>query len=217
MLLDKTVIAKWNSANKKWYEGKGYLFTKMGDEFEVKIEDLTNSSGIKVNVECDCKECTTPIIKPIPWHSYKTGVKENGKYYCRKCSKKLYGGENTRKTKLKNGKSFEQWCIDNKRQDVLDRWDYELNTCKPNEIGYSANKKYYFKCPRRIHDSELKNINSFASGQEGSIECKQCNSFAQYLIDTYGDNALEKYWDYEKNIFNPWEINYGSNNKIIYI
>jgi galactitol-specific phosphotransferase system IIB component len=43
------------------------------------------------------------------------------------------------------------------------------------------------------------------------------NSFAHYLINLYGDNALEKYWDYEKNKnTDPWQISYG-NKKQVYI
>lgn len=26
--------------------------------------------------------------------------------------------------------SFEQWCIDSNRKDILDRWDYTLNSKK---------------------------------------------------------------------------------------
>lgn len=102
-------------------------------------------------------------------------------------------------------KSFEQWCLENNKQDILDRWDYELNNCRPNEISYSSHKKYYFRCPKLIHNSELKNINNFTKGENGAINCHKCNSFAQYLIDLYGNNALELYWDYEKNNdINPW-------------
>ena len=39
-LIIKTVKIKWNSRIKKHYEELGYVYTKMGEEFEVKIEDL---------------------------------------------------------------------------------------------------------------------------------------------------------------------------------
>jgi len=114
--------------------------------------------------------------------------------------------------------SFEEWCIDNDRQDVLNRWDYELNDKKPSEIGHGTTKKYYFNCPRGIHKSELKNINSFTNKKgKGNIKCKQCNSFAQWGINNIGEDFLEKYWDYEKNILNPWEVSYGNSSYKIYI
>jgi len=49
------------------------------------------------------------------------------------------------------------------------------------------------------------------------MSCKQCNSFAQWGIDNIGEDFLEKYWDYEKNTIDPWEIDKGSSSKIIYI
>lgn len=212
-LITKEVVIKWQQINKKHYIEKEYIYTKMGDEFKVKVKDLSDGSHVKVNVECDgCGK----VLKNIEWYGYQKCVKEDGKYYCRKCSAKLFGSKKQRKTKLKNSKSFEQWCIENNRQDILDRWDYELNNCKPSEITYGTNKKYYFKCPRSIHKSELKNINDFTSGSGGSIECKRCGSIAQWGIDNIRDDFLEKYWDYEKNTINPWEISYGSH-KYVYI
>ena len=109
---------------------------------------------------------------------------------------------------------FEKWCIDNNRQDVLDRWDYELNNCKPSEIAFSVHKKYYFKCPKGIHKSELKIVRAFTNGQEGSMFCAACNSFAQWGIDNLGEDFLEKYWDYEKNTVDPWEVSYSTDNKV---
>ena len=219
MLLDKYVKIKWQPPIKKWYELKGYVYTKINDEFEVKVEDLQDGSAVRINVRCDnCNE-----IINIMWYKYKKYVKENGTYYCKKCAHKLFAGENLRLTNLKNGKSFEQWCIENNRQDVLDRWDYELNNLKPSEVSFGSggkNKKgYYFKCPQNLHKSELKNITTFTSGQEGSIRCNQCNSFAQWGIDNLGEDFLEKYWDYEKNNeigIDPWEVSFSSA-KNIYI
>jgi len=86
-LISKTVLMRWNSANKKWCEDKGYLFTKYKEEFEIKVEDLSDGSHTLVDVECDgCGE----ILKGVVWKSYKHYVHEDGKYYCNKCSKNGY-------------------------------------------------------------------------------------------------------------------------------
>jgi hypothetical protein len=212
MLLTKTVMMRWNSSCKEWYKSKGYIFTKYKDEFEVNVEDLSDGSNQYVEVKCDCEDCENPYLKPMTWQSYKKYVKYNGKYYCQKCAMKLYGVENTRKTKLKYGKSFEKWCIDNNRQDVLDRWDYELNKCKPSDICWGTGNKYYFKCPNSIHKSELKSIGSFTSGQEGSIYCNQCNSFEQWCLNNNRQNVLYR-WDYELNKCKPSEVSWGSTKK----
>jgi len=112
--------------------------------------------------------------------------------------------------------TFKSWCLDNNREDVLNRWDYELNNCKPEEITYSTSKKQYFKCPKGLHNSELKDIHSFvANKHNGTIECKACNSFGSYLVSNYGENAIEKYWDYElnKNI-DIWHLDKSSGKKV---
>jgi len=67
VLLTKTVMVKWNPANKEWYENKGYIFTKWKDEFEVKVEDLTDGSHSIVEVLCDY--CNSKII-PKEYRDY---------------------------------------------------------------------------------------------------------------------------------------------------
>jgi len=216
-LISKTAMTKWMHNNKIRYEERGYVFTKYKDELEVNIKDLSNSSHVLVNVKCDCGNCKNPYLKPMTWVNYLTNVHKDNKYYCNECAKKLYGGVNIQKSKLKNSISFKQWCIENNRQDILDRWDYELNNCKPSEISFGTQKRYYFKCLRNLHNSELKNIKSFTSGQNGSMDCNACNSIAQWGIDNLGEDFLDKYWDYEKNIVSPWDIDKCSNKHKIFI
>lgn len=231
MLISKEVEVELSSMNIEHYENKGYFIPRRkdkkgrftverGTKIIVKTEDLTLGAYAHVDVKCDCDNCENPYLN-MKWQSYSHSVKEDGSYYCMKCAIKLYGTKNRMKSRLKKVKSFEQWCIENNRLDVLDRWDYELNNCKPSEITYNSvglnNKGYWFKCLKHSdHDSELKNIVSFLNGNEGSIICRKCNSFAQYLIDNYGENALELYWS-NKNTINPWEINYGSRKPKVWI
>ncbi len=202
MLKTKFVKIKWNGKIKSHYIFKGYIYTKMGDEFEVKVEDLTNGSHAKVNVECDgCGK----LIKSVVWQNYLLFKKDN-KYFCNKCSHQEEGWI-----------SFSKWCIDNNRNDILNLWDYELNNCLPSEISYGIAKKFYFKCPRGIHKSELIKLNSFSSKNKVNIKCKTCNSFAQWGINNLGEDFLNKYWDWEKNTVDPWEIDRGNNKKNIWI
>jgi hypothetical protein len=212
-LINKTVMVQWRNNTKKYYESKGYIFTEYGDEFEVKVEDLTNGSHVLVEVVCDNPNCENPYLKPMSWQTYKKYIKENNKYYCKKCAMKLYGTKSRVESAFKNSKSFEQWCLENNRQDILDRWDSELNYCKPSEISFSPKDKYWFKCPRGLHKSELKKISAFVSGQEGSMICNQCGSFAQWGIDNICTDFLEKYWSKE-NTINPWKISYGCHKKV---
>lgn len=53
MLISKTAKVRWNPKIYKHYIDLGYQYTKMGDEFEVKVEDLTRGSMVLVTYECD--------------------------------------------------------------------------------------------------------------------------------------------------------------------
>lgn len=213
-LLTKTVIVKWNISNKKWYEEKGYTFTKMKDEFKVKVEDLSKGSHVYVEVECDCEDCNNPNLSPIKWKCYLRNLKEANKYYCKNCNMKLFGFKQMKETKLKNSKSFEEWCIENNRQDVLNRWDYDLNNCLPSEIGYGSAKNCWLKCDKyKEHESEFVNIGNFTSGHNGTVNCKKCNSLGQYIIDNYGKEFLNKIWS-NKNTKSSFEYSYKNMKKV---
>lgn len=63
--------------------------------------------------------------------------------------------ENTIKaSKLRFTKSFADWCIENDLEYILDLWDYELNGCDPNNVGFKSRKECYFRCPNNLHESE---------------------------------------------------------------
>lgn len=111
--------------------------------------------------------------------------------------------------------SFGVWC-ENNNQSILELWDYELNPCSPFEIMKMSSKKFYFKCPRGLHQSTLKTINKITT--RGFItNCQYCNSIGQFIIDHYGKEYLDLLWDYEKNSKSPFDISKGSNSNKIFI
>ncbi len=213
MLISTTAKIKWNSRNKKHYTNLGYKFTKLGDEFEVDVNHLTKGSNAIVKWECD--NCHNIITGR--YTDYLKNKKDNNKIYCNKCAVKLFAIENGRKTRLKNGISFEQWCIDHNRLDVLSRWDYNKNSCLPSEISYSSNVSKWFKCSKHPeHKSELKSINHFTQGHEGSIDCKQCNSIMQYCIDNNCVEVLNLKKNYELGL-DLWNIQKCSSTEIWFL
>jgi hypothetical protein len=127
------------------------------------------------------------------------------------------GAENLQKFRCnRTQKTFKQWCEENNRQDVLYLWDYALNKDLPEKIAFTSNKKIYFKCRNKNinHHSELKRLDNFTMGQENSLNCDQCESFAQWGIDNICENFLENYWDNDKNTINPFDIPHAWNNKV---
>jgi len=218
MLLTKKALIRWNPRIKKWYVDKGYIYTKMQDEFEVKIEDLSDGSNASVEVECDnCGE-----ILLMRWCDYNKSVRNNYKYYCQKCALKLFGTEKSIKTKLEKSISFEKWCCDNLSKEnadkILLRWDYDLNikngkVLSPKDVSRASrginNKGFWFKCLEHPeHKSELKRINHYTSGSNihmGRINCNQCNvvsltnpELVKYLVNK--EDALKYSFGSNENI-----------------
>lgn len=90
-------------------------------------------------------------------------------------------------------------------------WDFEKNTVNPYHIYKNSAKKVWIKCTsgKHIHTYNVYTY-SFVKGHR----CNKCvnknedmiTSFAQYHIDNTDKGFLEKYWDWDKNTLNPWEI-----------
>ncbi len=111
--------------------------------------------------------------------------------------------------------SFAEWCKDNHHPDWLDRWDYELNDVSPEEVSYRTSKSYWFLCDRKIHKSEKNYIYNITTGQ-CSVSCRRCRSFGQYLLDVFGESAIDKYWS-NKNKSDPFDIFRGTDSVKVWI
>lgn len=100
--------------------------------------------------------------------------------------------------------SFGSWCMKNDPS-ILRLWDYELNCCSPFEILKMSNKKFYFKCPRGIHQSSLRAIDKIVT--RGYVTpCTYCNSLGQWILDIYGPFGLDMFWDYDNNTKSPFDV-----------
>ena len=175
-MITKKAKVRWSNGNRKYYEKLGYVFTTYLDEFYVDISDLSKCSRSIIEYECD--NCGK--IFKCSYADYNRNKKEDGKKYCSDCSRKLFGIVKLKQRALSKSISFEEWCINNGKKDLLDRWDYDKNDITPDKICYKSNLYYWFKCPcNENHHSELKRIESIIDGTDMISICKQCNSIAQ--------------------------------------
>jgi hypothetical protein len=109
-------------------------------------------------------------------------------------------------------------------------WDFEKNTVNPyfinKHMNYKnkkgENKKVWIKCQERsYHGSYEISCDNFINGYRCSY-CKPSrvskvhpkDSFAQYHIDNTDKDFLEKYWDYEKNVLDPFAMSPNNGNKV---
>ena len=100
---------------------------------------------------------------------------------------------------LSKGSHVEVKCIcDNCKKELF--WGYKEFIRFARENG----ETYCKKCATILFGKEKTN----------KTKLENSKSFAKKLIEDYGDNALELYWDYDKNTVNPWKISYGSTIKI---
>lgn len=67
--------------------------------------------------------------------------------------------------------TFEEWCNNNSRQDILDLWDYDKNNCLPSEMPSGTKQKMYFKCPNNIHKSVAKRILTITDKPDHKLIC----------------------------------------------
>ena len=44
-------------------------------------------------------------------------------------------------------KSFYDWCVENNRMDLNNRFDEEKNGCTTKDVGYKSNLQWWFKHP----------------------------------------------------------------------
>lgn len=113
--------------------------------------------------------------------------------------------------KANNEESFMDWCKQNNHEDWLRLWDYKLNKLEPKDVCSKSGKKYYFMCPRGIHESKKSQVYSLV--YNNSLVCDKCNSFGQYLTDISESGDIFKYWS-DKNTINPFKIGKCSDKKV---
>lgn len=148
--------------------------------------------------KCRCT-CGSGIVKDVSDNSLKTGNSTS-------CGCVQLESINKLKGTIRS-QSFYDWCVENDRKDFLDRWDYEKNNKMPEDISYCSRESFYFLCPERKHkSSKYALVNVTTDRTKNKLRCRYCLSFAQRLIDVRGENALELYWDYDRNTEDPWKI-----------
>lgn len=110
-MYDETQIikVKWNGTNRKWFEEKGYVYTKVNDEFNVSVKDISPYSKYKIRVICDY--CGQEYYTQI-W-VIMSGRKFINKDACSHCAATKANEINWRKRSKKNFDLLYKICKDN--------------------------------------------------------------------------------------------------------
>ena len=105
--------------------------------------------------------------------------------------------------------------------DINKIWNWKKNTVNPYEITKCSNKKVWLYCQEKDYHNDDGGYeiqcNSFHNGNRcsycGNMKTHSKDSFAQWGIDNFGEDFLEKYWS-KKNIINPYTIAPQSSKKV---
>ena len=102
-----------------------------------------------------------------------------------------------------------------------EHWLWDKNNSNPYLISKGSKNKIILKCNKKdYHDNYVTYAYKFSSRGD---RCPQCakrsgkihpkDSFGQWLINEFGDDAIEKYWS-SKNTLDPFKISKRSTNKV---
>ncbi|MFQ9297918.1 MAG: zinc-ribbon domain-containing protein [Clostridia bacterium] len=181
--------------------GDGYEYIGSYYWNEVTI-DGKNKKQTKSYIRVKCPYCSKEY--DIDVYSFVKGNKSKCNYCCN-----FYE------------KSFAHHIQQELQESLNKYWDWEKNTVNPYLINKNYKKKVVIKCDKKDYHNdfggyEVKPID-FIKG----VRCPYCHnfkvhpkdSFAQWGIDTFGEDFLKRYWS-PKNTINPWEIKPGSDKKV---
>lgn len=184
---NQLVKVKWANKTKRHYESKGYMFTKYGEEFEVKAKDLPNGSGVNVKVICDCcgKQYTTS------YSNYNKHINNVDMDVCRNCiPKKAYKATWEQRAKS-NFEKLRKFCDDN---------GYDLLT---NEFEYSGTHMIiYYRCKK--HGIQHGSLDNMIHGH-GCIVCsyekrgkslRHSIDYVKDIVESVNNNKLLNPDDY---------------------
>lgn len=115
--------------------------------------------------------------------------------------------------------SLGDWMIENLGKDSIEKYWSDKNDFSPFETGTKSHKTAYIKCTNTVYHEDYKVI--ICDFTLKNHRCPYCSgrrthpddSFARWLIDNYGENALKEMWS-DKNIEDPWSLSLSSNKKI---
>ena len=199
MLVEGQLIeVKWANSNVDHYIALGYEFTKYGDTFLVKAEDL--SPGSKVLVEVECDYCGVHYF--TPYHGYIQRLNKSiiKKTSCQKCV----------------GYKCAETTLERRKEDYYNRVlkqceinGYELLTPKDEMVSNTTYIEY--RCP--THGVHKMRISNFLCGKK----CPDCLADANRERFRIPEDALIKnIEDVGGELLNPEDyINNQTKNLII--
>lgn len=183
---NQLVEINWSNRTKKYYEAKGYAFTRYGDSFYVKAKDLTSGANAKVEVICDfCGKSYCPKYSDFNKRIDKSVDS------CNDCKTYKQWGKTKNNRAKEKFDAIKEICFDN---------DYELITNESEFIGAFTPIEYICK-KHGVQKQSLENIIHghkcyFCSYEERGLNCRHSIEYVKSTIESYNNNKLLNPIDY---------------------
>lgn len=158
---NQKVEVRWNPQNIRWYEEKGYEYTKTGETFLCKAEDLMPTCKILVSVTCDyCGD-----VYETKNGDYNKGLKHVQKSSCNK--QQCKNNKNVEIQRLHNlnrqYNKFTKLCKERGYTPLTDKEDY-----------VNSHTKMAFLCP--FHGEKYSTLANLEYEKFGCDECGRNSS-----------------------------------------
>lgn len=201
LIKNQFIKMKWSTSNKKYFINKLYSYTKIGDEFLVKAEDLMPQCKAKVNVICDYCGKTYNTCFSI----YHKGILQNGLNACSKCAPLKTNSINLNKRKQDNYIRAKEICESNgyKFLSSIDDCTTVKNTVQ-------------FECSRHgsqniILDNLIRGHLCYKCGREATkLSLRRSNNEVLKIIEGKNNNRLLNPEDYIDTFTNNLKVVCGS-------
>lgn len=190
LLHNQIVTIKWHPTNIKYYESKGYVYTKCGDSCDIDVMDLAPNSHIKIKAICD--DCGK--IYEVSMTNYTRSINNSGSAVCKNCK------ANKTKTTL-----ITKYGV-NTPSKIDDFVDKTTKTCL---------EKYGVSNPMK--DKEIQNKNKSTLLQHYGVEHPIQNEeiklkIKQTCLDRYGVENVLSSCEYRQQIKDGFIEKYGVDN-----
>lgn len=198
MLLTKTVKIKPRTNQFNYYREKGYDF-KLGEEIEIKVEDLPRYSRVMIEYRCDNPDCNKVV--QVKWCDYKD--REENDYheagdFCKECNKKI----RYKWVKENKPQKFEEensMRVKNIKETLKKEYDVE-NVMQIKEVQekFKNNflEKYGVENPSQLEEVRIKRMNTMQTDRT-LIEVKdkdRNNTYYRYAGISVS-RAQKHFWD----------------------
>lgn len=194
MIKEKYIQIPWRNATKKRYEKLGYVYTKEGDFFNVKVTDLPLFSEYEVTVVCD--NCLQERNMTVHTYNHIT-QKQTKSYICRECflKNKILKYEEiekqvvesgyimlTKKSEFKNGNTYIRYACPKHGEKTIRASNFHNGKRCPDCCNENLREQFSFT-PDYVYNEvkklggELLNKEEYINNKEKNMKilCPRCH------------------------------------------